>query len=265
VVEEGLGDAFGQFDGDVRFEWGPTGAAYGTPSAGCLVVVDVLSFTTSVTVCAGRGIAVIPHPWGDPDVAEFAAAHDAQLAVRRREVSTEHPWSVSPAALRTAPVTPRLVMPSPNGSTVAAAAAATARAGTGTGTGITVVAACLRNAGAVAAWLLAHRYGTSARSALVVAAGERWQDGSLRPALEDALGAGAVLHHLSEAGCTLSVEAAAMAAMFGATPDVAAAVHSCGSAQQLVGAGYGTDVEVAAQLDTDELVPVLDNGAFSAL
>jgi 2-phosphosulfolactate phosphatase len=256
VVEEGLGDAFGQSDGDVRFEWGPTGAAYGTPSAGCLVVVDVLSFTTSVTVCAGRGITVIPHPWGDPDVASFAAAHDAQLAVRRREVSAEHPWSVSPAVLRTAPVTPRLVMPSPNGSTVAAAAA---------GGRTTVVAACLRNAGAVAGWLLAHRYGTSARSALIVAAGERWHDGSLRPALEDALGAGAVLHHLHDAGCTLSVEAAAMAAMFGATPDVAAAVHSCGSARQLVEAGYGADVEVAAQLDTDRSVPVLDNGAFSAL
>lgn len=256
MVEEGLGDALGQSDADVRFEWGPTGAAHGTPSAGCLVVVDVLSFTTSVTVCVGRGITVIPHPWGDPDVARFAAEHDAQLAVRRREVSAEHPWSLSPAVLSTAPITPRLVMPSPNGSTVAAAAA---------DAGITVVAACLRNARSVAEWLLAHRYGTPARPALVVAAGERWPDGTLRPALEDALGAGAVLHHLQEGGCALSVEAAGVAALFGGTPDVAAAVQSCGSARQLVEAGHPADVEVAAQLDTDRSVPVLTDGAFAAL
>jgi hypothetical protein len=34
---------------DVRFEWGPAGAAALAPSSSCLVVVDVLSFSTSVT------------------------------------------------------------------------------------------------------------------------------------------------------------------------------------------------------------------------
>jgi 2-phosphosulfolactate phosphatase len=157
--------------------------------------------------------------------------------------------------LRTAPVTPRLVMPSPNGSTIAVAVAAT---------DATVVAASLRNAGAVARWLVSQGYGTSTRPAVIIAAGEKWRDGSLRPALEDGLGAGAVLGHLRSAGCRLSVEAAAMAGMYEATGDVEAALRSCGSARQLVRAGYGADVDVAAELDCEETVPVVHDGAFTA-
>jgi 2-phosphosulfolactate phosphatase len=260
VVEAGRDDPFGQSDCGARFEWGPTGAARGAGHAACLVVVDVLSFTTSVSVCVARGTAVVPHRWGDPEAAAFAAEHQAELAVRRREVSAEHPWSLSPAVLRHAPATPRLVLPSPNGSTIAAAASTTSSVPSRTPT--TVVAACLRNARAVGAWLGAQGYGTSALPVLVVAAGERWPDGSLRPALEDALGAGAVLGHLRAAGRSLSPEASAVAAMVEGTPDMEGALRACGSARQLVAAGYGGDVEVAAEIDGDATVPVIEHGAF---
>jgi 2-phosphosulfolactate phosphatase len=200
-------------------------------------------------------MTVFPHRWDLAGAEALARSHDAELAVRRREVSVDHPWSLSPAVLSTAPLTPRLVLPSPNGSTISAAAA---EAGT------VVVAACLRNATAVGRWLVAHGYGTSGHPVLIVASGERWPDGSLRPALEDALGAGAVLHHLRTAGCSLSAEAAATAVMFEATNDVEAALRSCGSAYQMVNAGYGGDVDVAAQLDSDRSVPVLRDGAFSS-
>jgi 2-phosphosulfolactate phosphatase len=254
-------EGFGQLDGDVRFEWGPAGAARLAGDVACLVVVDVLSFTTSVTITVSRGMTIFPYRWGDPGAAPFAARHHAELAVRRRDVSVDHPWSLSPAVLSTAPFTPRLVLPSPNGSTIAAAA--------GQGPAV-VVAACLRNAGAVGRWLLTRRYGTPGAAVAIVASGERWTDGSLRPALEDALGAGAVLHHLRSAGCKLSAEADAVAAMFAGTGlsgtgAVEAAVRSCGSARQLVHAGYGADVEVAARLDCDECVPVVHDGAFCAV
>jgi 2-phosphosulfolactate phosphatase len=254
VVDPGRHTAFRQSNAGVRFEWGLVGATVLAPDAACLVVVDVLSFTTSVTVAVSRGMSVFPHRWDDESARAFAAGHDAKLAVRRRDVSAEHPWSLSPAVLSTAPVTPRLVLPSPNGSTVAAA---------GVDVGVTVVAASLRNGTAVGRWLVAQGYGTSTRPLAIVAAGEKWPDGSLRPALEDALGAGAVLHHLRSAGCLLSAEADAVASMFGATADVIGAVRSCGSARRLVEAGYGADVDVAAALEHDEVVPVLRDGAFS--
>ncbi len=60
------------------------------------------------------------------------------------------PWSLSPAGLRRAPFTPRLVLPSPNGSAICAAAAAAAAASASDGGvtdgGVTVIAGCLRNA-----------------------------------------------------------------------------------------------------------------------
>ncbi len=255
MVDPDRDRAFGQFDAGVRFEWGPIGAAHLARDAECLVVVDVLSFTTSVTVCVGRGMAVYPRRWADPDAAAFAAAHDAQLAVRRRDVSADRPWSLSPAVLSTAPVTPRLVLPSPNGSTIAAAAASG---------GASVVAASLRNAPAVGQWLVANGHGAPGHPVVIVASGERWTDGSLRPALEDALGAGAVLHELRTGGCTLSAEADAMAAMFETTPDVEAAVRRSGSALQLVRAGYAGDVDVAAPFGCDHSVPVLHDGAFTS-
>ena len=254
MVEPDRHAAFKQSNAGVRFEWGLVGATVLASGAACLVVVDVLSFTTSVTVAVSRGMSVFPYRWDDESAAGFAAQHRAEFAVRRRDVSDAHPWSLSPAVLGTAPVTPRLVLPSPNGSTIAAA---------GVGFGVTVVAASLRNATAVGRWVQAHGYGTATRPLVVIAAGEKWPDGSLRPALEDALGAGAVLHHLRSAGCSLSVEAEAVASTFAATGDVEGAVRSCGSARRLGEAGYGADVDVATALEHDDVVPVLRDGAFS--
>jgi 2-phosphosulfolactate phosphatase len=264
VVETVRAGALGQSDRDVRFEWGPVGAAHLAGDAACVVVVDVLSFTTSVTIAVSRGMTIFPYPWADADAAAFAAGHDAELAVRRRDLSADHPWSLSPAVLSTAPVTPRLVLPSPNGSTIAAAAARSGDVNAVEGTQATVVAASLRNAAAVADWIDAQRYGTPGHPVAIVASGERWPDGSLRPALEDALGAGAVLHHLGSAGCALSAEAGAIAALYTGTADVEAALRACGSARRLVQAGYGADVDVAARLDCDRCVPVLHDGAFRA-
>ncbi|MDQ2755212.1 MAG: hypothetical protein M3Y71_01400, partial [Actinomycetota bacterium] len=103
----------------VRFGWGPTGAARLAVPGGILVVVDVLSFTTSVGVVVERGTVVHPAAWRHARAGELAAREDAVLAVGRREVSDTHPWSLSPAGLRAAPAVPRLVLPSPNGSAIA--------------------------------------------------------------------------------------------------------------------------------------------------
>ncbi len=243
-------DAWGQGGYGVRFEWGPAGAARAASPGGALVVVDVLSFTTSVSVAVERGTAVHPAPWRDARADRLARDAGAVLAVGRRETTPEHPWSLSPAALRAAPAPPRLVLPSPNGSAIAAAARGV------------VVAACLRNAGAVAAWL-GQRYGDLSSPVTVVAAGERWPDGSLRPALEDLLGAGAVLSALARAGASpLSPEAAAARNGFEATQSVPDAVRCCASGVELAARGFPQDVEVAVELDVCRVVPVLRDGAF---
>ncbi|MFI1105749.1 2-phosphosulfolactate phosphatase [Streptomyces melanogenes] len=237
----------------VRFEWGPAGADRLATDAACIVVVDVLSFTTSVTVAVESGTRVFPYRWRDATASAFAEEKVAALAVGRRMASASSPWSLSPAALRRAPFTPRLVLPSPNGSAIAASAGESC-----------VVAGALRNATAVGRWLVRQGYGTADRPVAVIASGERWPDGSLRPAMEDLLGAGAIIAALDEQlNGMLSPEAALAAAGFRATPDVRATVAASSSGRELIGAGFTEDVVVATELDACTTVPVLTEGAFT--
>ncbi|MEU4352050.1 2-phosphosulfolactate phosphatase [Streptomyces sp. NPDC023838] len=249
-----MGDWLMQAGHGVRFEWGPAGAALLAKDAACLVVVDVLSFTTSVTVAVESGTQVFPYRWRDETAVVFADELDASLAVGRSKATETSPWSLSPAALRRAPFTPRLVLPSPNGSTIAAAAG-----------GSMVVAVSLRNSAAVGRWLADRGYGTAERPVVVIASGERWPDGSLRAALEDLLGAGAVIAALRRCGRDrLSPEAAMAAAVFDGVPNVGVAVADCSSGRELIAWGYGDDVAIATELDACEVVPVLTGGAFTA-
>jgi 2-phosphosulfolactate phosphatase len=218
-----MADWAAQAGSGIRFEWGPTGAARLALGAACLVIVDVLSFTTAVSVAVQSGTRVYPYPWRDERAAAFAAQKDARLAVGRRSVTPTTPWSLSPAGLRKAPFTQRLVLPSPNGSAIAAAAP-----------DLPVVAACLRNVTAVGRWLTAQGYGTAHRPVAVIAAGERWPDGTLRPALEDLLGAGALLSDLHAQGAgPLSAEAAAALACGECTADIPHAIATSASGREL--------------------------------
>jgi 2-phosphosulfolactate phosphatase len=53
----------GQATYAIRLEWGPTGAAAIGADADIAVVVDVLSFTTTLTVAVEQGMAVLPFAW----------------------------------------------------------------------------------------------------------------------------------------------------------------------------------------------------------
>jgi 2-phosphosulfolactate phosphatase len=250
-VGEGV---YSQPGSGARFDWGPAGAAELARVCAVLVVVDVLSFSTAVDVAVSRGMRVHPFPW-DRQAHAYAERIGGAVAVGRSQIGPERPWSLSPAALLRAPVTPDLVLPSPNGAAICSAASST---------GVDVVAACLRNAGAVARWLRQQGYGESDRPIGVVAAGELWPDGTLRPCVEDLLGAAAVLDGLALLGVALSVEAAVTLAALAAVPDIAAAVTRCVSGQELVQRGFSDDVALAIQPDVSSAVPVFSNGAFTA-
>lgn len=253
-----MADLFGQGDFDVRLEWGPVGAR--ATQADVSVIVDVLSFSTSVTVAVERGMRVFPYRWRGAHAAEFAAQHDAVLAVGRLEATRDGAVtapSLSPAGLLACEVVPRLVLPSPNGSTIAAALVDGES---------TVAVGCLRNARAVATWL--GPAAESGRSIAVIAAGERWTyDDSLRPALEDHLGAGAILSALLalDHRVRFSPEATAAVELFDAAAGtLSERVRDCVGGRELTSKGFGSDIDVAADLDSSSVVPVLTGGAFDA-
>jgi 2-phosphosulfolactate phosphatase len=232
--------------GAVRFEWAEQGARELAPDSDALVIVDVLSFTTAVSVAVGRGAAVHPTPGYDRRAGDLAECIGGVLAVRRSETDAGAPFSLSPASMAGIQPGTHLVLPSPNGSRIAAAIA---------GTPAVVMAGCLRNAAAVAGRLRS----TGGRIS-VIAAGERWPDGTLRPALEDALGAGSILSRLARSD--LSPEARAAVAMYERLG--AEGLAGCVSAVELEQAGWPQDVAWAMHEDAESSVPVLVDGAFQA-
>jgi 2-phosphosulfolactate phosphatase len=234
---------FTQEQWSCRCEWGPTAVAALAP-ADVTIVVDVLSFMTCVDIATARGAAILPYPWDDPSAADFAARHGAELAGRRRTAR----YSLAPECYLDAPAGLRCVLPSPNGAQVTLAAARVTPI---------VLAGSLRNARAVAD--AAQRAGNTFN---VVPAGERWIDGSLRPALEDWIGAGAILRWLPG---SRSPEANAAVAVFEAHRDrLVETLDLCGSGRELHGRGHHQDKFIAGQLDVSSCVARFDGVAFTA-
>jgi 2-phosphosulfolactate phosphatase len=237
----------------LRFEWGIAGAMAIAQGADIAVVVDVLSFTTTLSVALDAGTEVLPYRWKDESAIAFAQENDAVLAVSRDKAGPGD-ISLSAQTIRTAPPTPRLVLPSPNGSTISRQLAAVVP---------TVLGASLRNAGAVAEWLGNH-FDRESTTVAVIAAGEHWPDGALRPAVEDIWGAGAVLsalHRLDWTGFSPEARFAAQAfdCIAGDTGDQ---LRACASGQELIDNGYAGDVEVAAEVEQSRSVPILRGNRF---
>jgi 2-phosphosulfolactate phosphatase len=245
-----------QLDWELRFDWGRDGLEAVGEGAAAVVVVDVLRFTSAVSVAVARGAEILPYRWGMGDAARaYADDHGAELAGRREGGG----WSLSPADLARVPAGTRLVLPSPNGAAISYAARDEMP-------GTVVLAGCLRNAAAVASVA-----GEQPGPVVVLAAGERWGGtlGSLRPSVEDLLGAGAILRRLVDAGArpakAVSPEArAAIAAFDAAQDDLVTWLAGSASGRELIALGHLDDVEAAAALDADAVAPVLDGPVFRA-
>ena len=179
-----------------------------------------------------------------PSAAEFARAQRAELAGKRRLTK----YSLAPASYLDAPEGLRCVLPSPNGAQITLAAARTAPV---------VLAGSLRNARAVAE--AAQQMGSTFN---VIPAGERWLDGSLRPALEDWLGAGAILQWLPGSRSPEAESAVALFARHRKT--LIETLDQCGSGRELDGRGHHEDKLIAAQLDVSSCVARFDGLAFVA-
>jgi 2-phosphosulfolactate phosphatase len=118
---------------DIRCEWAPSGVA-ALSACRTFIVVDVLSFSTTVSIAVERGALVFPS--GRADVRDLARQHGALVAGSRGDR-----LSLSPASWLDAAPGTRVVLPSPNGAVVSREAARRGH----------VLAGCLRNRTAVAA------------------------------------------------------------------------------------------------------------------
>lgn len=211
-----------------------------------LVIVDVLSFSTAVDVAVSRGARVHPFPHGDEDAARAEAERvGARLASR---VRSGLQLSLSPRSLMQLKAGEAVLLPSPNGSKLSLA-----------GGEARMLAGSLRNAAAVAARAVDLAAGGEI---CVVPAGERWPDGSLRPAIEDLIGAGAVIEAMdlpASAEAELSRQA-----FVSVRPQLSETLRSCLSGRELIERGFPEDVEIAGALNVSRIAPLLTDGAYVA-
>jgi 2-phosphosulfolactate phosphatase len=234
---------FDQHQADIRFEWGLSGIEALAPASDVVIIVDVLSFTTCVDIVVSRGGLVFPYRDTLESLPAYAKSQNALYAMPGR--GHEAAYTLSPASLLAIPPGTRLVLPSPNGSTLSLS----------TGD-VPTLAGCLRSARAVAA-----RAGQLGRRISVIAAGERWPENhSLRPGTEDLLGSGAIISYLRG---TRSPEAeTALAAFRAAGGSLLDTLRRCGSGQELIGRGFTKDVHLAGQLNVSDAAPLLTDGAY---
>ncbi|MEI6497443.1 MAG: 2-phosphosulfolactate phosphatase [Actinomycetota bacterium] len=240
-----------------RFDWGLDGLNCLAPGAQVVVIVDVLRFTSAVSAAVEVGATVLPYRWNDDQAPAYAASRGAKLLGTGGDAGT----SLSPTEMLRLPAGARVVLPSPNGSTLAFTARECGARH--------VLAGCLRNAAATArvARQLAGPHGGIA----VIAAGERWYDtaGPVRPAVEDLIGAGAVLAALDPAASVsapaCSPEAAAARAAFvAARPRLYETLINSASGQELVERGLDVDVVSAAAHDVTNWTAMLFDEGFIA-
>lgn len=232
---------FDQCNFDIRCEWGEEGASRFALVSDVVIIVDVMSFSSCVSVAVSRGATVYPFRARDETGVAFANFLGADLAGARGVGR----YSLSPTSLMQIPQGTRLVLPSPNGATLSLATGKT-----------TTLAGCLRNASAVARAAM-----SMGKKIAVIPAGERWKENhKLRPSYEDLLGAGAILQHLSGSHSPEALLAAD--AWRGAQGNLMWRLENCASGKELISMGYRMDIAVCAEVDADDCVPVLRDGAF---
>jgi 2-phosphosulfolactate phosphatase len=234
---------YDQSEFSIRCEWGLRGLEALLPTSDVVIIVDVFTFSTAVDVAVARGAHIFPFRAKDETAAEFAKSVGAHLADPNR---TPHSWSLSPGSLAMIPRETRLVLPSPNGSTLSLACG-----------GLPTFAGSIRNSQAIAE--AAQNAGTRVS---VIAAGEQWPDGTIRPALEDWIGAGAIIANLY--GSRSPEAESAEATFLNAQCDLLKVLQQSSSGKELIERGFGKDVECASALNDSRVAPILRGQFYAA-
>ena len=227
---------------EVNLDWGKSGLHALLAHSDVVIIVDVLSFSTSVDIVTAQGGLVFPYNYKDESVIEYAKKQNAVIANPQR--SAKKALTLSPTSLLKIDKGTRLVLPSPNGSTLSLAT-----------DGVPTICGCIRNAKAVASYAM-----TLGKSIALIPAGEQWPDGTIRFAFEDLMGAGAILSHLSG---TFSPECKSALMLFnGLKHYLLEEVKESSSGRELLDRGFEKDVALACALNVSQAVPLLENGCF---
>lgn len=221
---------------DIRLEWGMAAIDYVAKDADCIVIVDVMSFSTCVSLAVDNGARVYPYPYKDSSASEYANRIGAIMAGPDR-LSSAGGFSLSPASIRNIQRGEKLLLPSPNGSALSFRAR---------DTGVTVFSGCFRNL------TLTANACRGFQRIVFIPCGERWPDGSLRPAIEDYAAAGSIIAAIGRERC--SPEALAAVAVWQRDQQQnILSLDECASALELQQRGFNEDVDLCLDVHSANL------------
>ncbi|MBE2228665.1 MAG: 2-phosphosulfolactate phosphatase [Ignavibacteria bacterium] len=226
----------------INCEWGIEGINKFSLHSEVTIIVDILSFSTCVDIALSRKAFVYPYKFKDNSAIEYAKAINAELAQYNR---SRDKISLSPLSLKKLSEGKRIVLPSPNGSELSLSSKSRV-----------TMCACLRNYRVVAEYV-----NSISKSVVVVPAGEKWQNSTIRFAIEDYLGAGALL---SELKGELSAEAKAAKNLFVALkPDLRRIISGSLSGKELIEKGFPEDVDLALESNKGKTIPILAGNFYT--
>lgn len=225
----------------INCEWGIEGLNKYSSDSHVTVIIDVLSFSTCVDIAISKNALIFPYIFKDESAIEYAKTNNAVLASFSR---SKDKYSFSPVSLKNINEGTRIVLPSPNGSELSLNSRSKV-----------TLCACLRNYRAVAEYV-----NSIGGNVVVIPAGEKWQNGTIRFAIEDYLGAGALI---SELKGELSSEALAAKKYFESLKtELKDIIKVSLSGIELIEKGFQEDVDIAFELNAGRSVPVLKNNCF---
>ncbi|WP_246188060.1 2-phosphosulfolactate phosphatase [Paenibacillus tengchongensis] len=245
---------YDQMPYDVKVEWGPKGGRAAAERGDIVIIVDVLSFSSTVVTAVQHKARVYPfQPPSNEFAKAFAKKVNAELVRGRAEAFREGGHSLSPLSFSSADAGRGFVLCSLNGAacTVMAAEAPALMVG------------CLLNATAVAEAADRLRRELK-RSITLIPCGELWPDADpgqqLRPGIEDYLGAGLILSQLS--GSRSPEAEVCLGAFHSSRSRLNELLWDSASGRELRERGYEADVTYCGQVDICRAVPVLHENWF---
>jgi 2-phosphosulfolactate phosphatase len=236
-----------------RVEWGRRGAREAANRGDIVIIVDVLSFSSTVVTALNYDAVIYPYP-PNLDGKDYAQKVNAEYILGRAEAAKAGKPTLSPVSFNEEHTNKKYVLTSLNGAFCTWIASKVPA----------LLIGSLLNASSVAAVANQLRIQKNA-SITVIPCGEMWSDGkeeedTLRPAIEDYIGAGAILSYLK--GEKSPEAEVCMGAFYHAEPKLDELIWDCGSGRELREKGFGADVKHCSQLNTYQTVPVLRNNHF---
>lgn len=244
---------FDQSPYECRVEWGKRGAREAAQRGDVTVIVDVLSFSSTVVSALNQNAIIYPYP-PNLDGMKYAEAVGAEYILGRSEAAKAGKPTLSPVTFNRQHANKSYVLCSLNGAYCSWIASKVPA----------LLIGSLLNASFVANIVNQIRKKTNA-NVTVIPCGEKWEeikehDDPLRPSIEDYLGAGAIL---SELNGSKSPEAdVCIGAFLHSKHKIEDLLWESGSGRELRYKGFEADVKHCSRLNVFENVPILINNRF---